>query len=116
MSRFSDASHIRDAISASALSLMLDGFMVIFCGFILCRINFSLFIISLLTLTLYGAIIFCFLKPLKSINQTVMENNAEVTSYLKESIDGVETIKSFGAENLAKEKIKQKFLKMLKNI
>ncbi|MDO5558622.1 MAG: peptidase domain-containing ABC transporter [Oscillospiraceae bacterium] len=102
MSRFNDTNKIRDAVSSAALSLILDTIMAVSCGFILYFINRELFIITVLIMLIYAVIVFAFKNPIKSVNHEIMEQNAKVTSYLKESIDGIETIKSFQYENEAK--------------
>ncbi len=114
MSRFNDASSIKDAISSATLSLMLDTLMVILCVFILYALNPILFFITLFTVIAYAIVVICFLNPIKNINEKLMEENAEVTSYLKESVDGIETVKAFGAENIIKEKTASKFTKFVK--
>ncbi len=114
MSRFNDASSIKDAISSATLSLMLDTLMVVLCVFILYALNPILFFITLFTVIAYAIVVICFLNPIKNINEKLMEENAEVTSYLKESVDGIETIKAFGAENIIKEKMASKFTKFVK--
>ncbi len=113
LSRFSDASAVRDAISGATLTLLLDSVMVIGCGIILYLENAILFYISLLIIILYTVIILCYRKPLENINREVMENNARVQSFLKESIDGVETLKSHQAETMAKNKNSKKFLRLI---
>ncbi|MBQ7045935.1 MAG: peptidase domain-containing ABC transporter [Clostridia bacterium] len=113
LSRFSDADAVREAVSGATLTLILDSFMVIACGVILFLENATLFYISLVVILLYAAIVLCYRKPLANINREVMENNAKVQSYLKESIDGIETLKSHKAENSAKSKNSFKFQKLI---
>lgn len=113
ISRFSDASTIRNAVSGATLTLLLDSFMVIFCGVILFLENKILFCISLIMIILYAIVVLCYRKPIKNINRDVMENNARVQSFLKESIDGVETVKAHQAEALTKEKNTSKFMRFI---
>lgn len=116
LSRFSDAASIRDAVSGATLTLILDSIMVIGCGVILYIENSKLFYISLVIVLLYSAIILLYKNPLKNINREVMENNARVQSYLKESIDGVETIKAYTAEASAKTKNSSKFRRLINSV
>lgn len=109
MSRFADASSVRDAVSGATLSLMLDTIMVAVCICLLLSINRNLFLVTIITILLYAFVVICFLKPIKNTNEKAMEKNAEVTSYFKESIDGIETIKAFGAENNVKSKTASKY-------
>lgn len=113
ISRFSDASTIRDAVSGATLTLLLDSLMVIACGIILYMENQVLFYISLVIVGLYALIVLCYRKPIEYINRNVMDHNARVQSYLKESIDGIETVKAHQAENTAKEKNRTKFHRLI---
>lgn len=116
LSRFSDASAIRDAISGATLTLMLDTLMVIAAGVILFMENSTMFLVSVIILVLYAIIVLCFRKPIKTANRTAMENDAVLQSYFKESIDGVETIKAAGAEQDVKNNTTGKFNKFINSI
>lgn len=116
LSRFSDADAVREAVSGATLTLVLDSFMVIACSVILYMENTLLFYISLIMIALYAIIIFCYKKPLESINCEVMENNARVQSYLKESIDGIETVKANRIEDYAKIKNGSKFNHLINSV
>ncbi|AKL94341.1 ABC-type bacteriocin/lantibiotic exporter [Clostridium aceticum] len=72
--------------------------------------------IAVIMLILYGTLMAVFNKPIKEINQKEMENNAQLTSYLVESSNGIETIKAFNAERQAKTETELKFIKLLKTI
>lgn len=103
LSRFNDASKIREAMSSASLTLFLDTIMVLFCGMVLLCINRVLFAISSFIILVYALIILAFRKKISEVNRVAMNNNAELTSYLKESIEGIETIKAFGYEKNARE-------------
>lgn len=113
MSRFSDTSSIREAISGTILTLIIDSFMAVFFGTYLCFISPALFFITMIIMLCYAIIVFAFRKPIKRINQVSMESDAQMTSYLKESIDGIETIKSFGNESTVYRKTKRLYEKMI---
>lgn len=116
LSRFSDADSIRDAVSGATLTLILDSIMVIGCGVILYMENSTLFYISFVVILLYAIIILMYKKPLENVNREAMEDNARVQSYLKESIDGIETLKVHTAESSAKDKNNSKFTKLIGSI
>jgi len=116
MSRFSDAVKIRDAISSVLFSASMDSIMVIFGSIILYKISSKLFIWILLLSATYIIIIFIYKNRIRSIEQKIMESNSQMTSYLKESIDGIETIKSFRSEEKVKLKTKDTFSIMIKYI
>lgn len=116
LSRFSDASAIRDAISGATLTIMLDTVMVIAAGVILYMENSAMFLVSVIIIALYAIIVLCFRKPIKTANRVVMENDAVLQSYFKESIDGVETIKAACAEQTVKDNTTGKFNKFINSI
>lgn len=113
LSRFNDATHIRDAISAATLSLFLDLFMLIVCGILLCSLSIELLVPTFGIMVAYAVVVKCFVRPTKNINEQLMEENTSVVSFLKESIDGIETIKSFCAEHLANNKLQEKWGKFV---
>lgn len=110
MSRFADASRVRDALSNAILTLMLDSVMVILGCYLMIKQSWMLFLVTLGVILIYSLIIVLFKKPIRNINQDVMVSNAIVSSYLKESIDGIETVKSFNAEKAVQASIKSKFI------
>lgn len=116
VSRFTDASKIRDAISSATLTIMIDSLMAVFGGAVLFSQNHSLFFIALLVVALYGVIVLAFSKPVKKINEKQMENNAQVTSYLVETLNGIETVKAFHAEDKAQAKTDKLFVKLLRSV
>lgn len=113
LSRFSDISSIRNAISEATITLCLDSIMVLACGFILFFKSKIMFAVALVMVLLYLVMVILYRKPIKSVNQLVMEKNAIVQSYLKESIDGIATVKSINAENAVKGKSRQKILEFM---
>ncbi|WP_295166299.1 peptidase domain-containing ABC transporter [Ruminococcus sp.] len=116
LSRFSDASAIRDAISGATLTLLLDTLMVVAAGVILCLENSTMFLVSVIIIVLYAIIVLCFRKPIETANRTVMEDDAVLQSYFKESIDGVETIKAACAEQDVKNNTTSKFSKFINSV
>lgn len=112
-SRINDAAKIRDALSNVTLTLMIDVVMVIACGVILYRTSPTLFLISVMVFVIYIFVSVIYIRPLDKINRIIMENDAQFSSYLKESIDGMETIKVSQAENLVKGKMTRFFEKCI---
>lgn len=109
LSRFSDSTTIRQAISGATLTLMLDSVMAIAGGFILCMENQRLFFVSVLMVVLYAIIVALYRKPVERSNRRLMEDNARLQSYFKESIDGMETVKAACAETQVKKVTSDKF-------
>ncbi len=114
ISRFMDAGKIRDAISGATLTIMIDTLMAIGGGIILYSYNASLFGSAVIMLIIYGVLVFVFNKPIREINRKQMEENSQLTSYLIESLNGIETVKAFNAERDSKYKTEFLFVKLLK--
>ena len=103
LSRFSDTSVIRNAISGAAVTLIMDSLMVFVGGILLFNNNRLLFLIAFIMILLYAALVCAYRKPLERSNRKLMGDNAKIQSYIKQSIDGVETIKAADAEDQVKE-------------
>lgn len=98
ISRFNDASSIRNIVSEASLTIMMDTIMAVVGAVVLFNSNILLFSISVVMLILYGIIVFVYNKPIKKINRETMEMNSKVTSQFVETINGIETIKTFNRE------------------
>jgi len=106
ISRFSDA---------TVLSLMLDVIMSVVGGIIVYFQNQYLFFISVVLLLLYTIIVFSFKGILKKVNREVLENNSQMTSLVIQSINGIETIKTYNLEKRIQDETEFKYLKVLKS-
>ncbi|MFC3039470.1 peptide cleavage/export ABC transporter [Virgibacillus xinjiangensis] len=114
MSRFLDANKIIDALASATLSMILDIGMVIIIGIVLAVQNMTLFLITLCTLPFYIIAILSFVKFYEKANEQEMVASAQLNSSMIESINGVETIKSYHAEERIYNKVDEKFVKLLK--
>ena len=113
LSRYSDASAVRNAISTATLTLILDTLMAAGCAIILYLQNPTLFLIAAIIVVIYSCVILINRKRINRSNRRFMEQNACVQSFMKESIDGIETIKSTNSEQQMKDKITSKFYSFL---
>lgn len=116
ISRFNDASNIRQAISGVALTMMIDVFMVLIGGGILYSQSPSLFALTIIPLVLYGIIVYSFKRNIEKANRETMEKNSKLTSYLIESLNGIETIKAFNSEREVNLETEKRFIKFIKAI
>ena len=116
ISRFQDASSIRDAISNATLTVMIDTIMCFAGGLILFFKNKVLFGIAAFMVLLYAILVFAFNKPYKKANEKQMEDNAQLTSYLVESLNGIQTVKAFNGEQTVQTETEFKFIRLLKSI
>lgn len=109
ISRFNDAGKVQEALSQVTLTLMIDVVMVVFCGFTLYRQSPELFGIIAVILVLYVVISALYIRPLDKRNRQLMLENAQLNSYLKESLDGIQTIKAFNAGSAVKARTRELF-------
>ena len=116
ISRFTDASKVRDAISGATLTIMIDTLMALAGAIILYMQNATLFAIAFIIVVLYGIIVITFNKQYKKLNEKQMEDNAQLTSYLVESLNGIQTVKAYNAERKANRETETKFVKLLKSV
>lgn len=116
ISRFTDAGKVRDAISGATLTIMIDTLMALIGGVILCSQNPRLFLVTVVMVILYAVIVAVFRERYRKLNEAVMENNALLTSYIVESLNGIQTVKAYNAERKVKNETEFKFVKLLKSI
>ena len=107
ISRFQNANEIKEAISSATLTLMLDSLMAIVFGVVLFLINKTLFFITIITVLIYAIVMFFFKSPIRFVNHEIMEKDAQVTSYLKETVDGVDVIRASNSGQLVKSRLKE---------
>lgn len=116
ISRFNDAGKVRDAISGATLTIMIDTLMAIAGAVILYMQNARMFAITVIIVVLYGIIVACFNKWYEKLNRKQMEDNAQLTSYMVESLNGIQTVKAYNAERKANRDTEIKFVKLLRSI
>ncbi|PAF36732.1 bacteriocin ABC transporter ATP-binding protein [Terribacillus saccharophilus] len=115
LARFTDASKVIDAIVSASLSSVLDILMLIIVGVVLYIQNSSLFFITLCLIPLYIINVWLFIKPYEDINNKEMENNAQLTSKIVETLRSIETIKAYNAEDSMSNETEKRFVRLLKS-
>lgn len=113
MSRFGDASSVCEDISNVILTILIDGTLMICYGLFLFILSPILFFIVFVSSMLYVITVLSFKNKIKSNQLEIMGENAEINSYLKESIDGIKTIKQFDIEKNVINKFYKKFLGLI---
>ncbi|EJQ46557.1 bacteriocin ABC transporter ATP-binding protein [Bacillus wiedmannii] len=113
ISRFQDAAKIREALATTTLTVMIDTIMVIAGSILLYTQSSTLFFITALHVPIYILIIWMFQSSYEKINRQEMESNAELTSYIVESLNGISTIKSYNAEKEAEFQTEKRLISLL---
>ena len=108
LSRLGDLDKIKQTLSNAALSGVMDAVMLIVSGPILLGINAKLFGISIATVLIVALISMIFARIYRSYYSKVMSQNADVQSYLYESLNGVATVKALNAEEIVNNEYEKK--------
>ena len=116
ISRFNDAGKIRNAISGATLTIMIDTLMAIAGALILYVQNAKLFFIAFIIVILYFVIVKAFNGWYERLNRKQMEDSSRLTSYMVESLNGIQTVKAFNAETGVKLETEIRFVRLLKSI
>jgi len=116
ISRLGDAVKIRELISGSTLTLLVDTATMIAAFGLLCFYSLKLASLSLLILPLLALAVYLINRPLKHAQRATMEEAANLQSHLVESLTGVATLKAFGAETAAGDKAERRIVRLLKNL
>jgi len=111
LSRLDDLDKIKQTISSAALSGIMDLVMLVVSGPILWNINGTLFSISIVTVLAVSIVSILFAKIYRSYYSKIMSQNADVQSYLFESLNGVATVKALNAEDVVHEEYEKKKMK-----
>lgn len=116
ISRLMDASKVREAISSAALTIMIDIIMIFIGGAILFSQSKILFAVTCAIIPFYIAIVWSFHSIFERINRQEMENNAEFTSHVVESVTGIETVKAFTAEKHVELENEKRFSNFIRSV
>lgn len=106
LSRFTDIQEIREAVSGAAIIVIFDTLLFLGGALLMFAISRLLFIMVIFVSILYAIIFVIFRPSISKINNSIMSANAKTVSDLKESLEGVETIKLNQTEEFFSSKIK----------
>lgn len=108
LSRLGDLDKIKQTLSNAALSGVMDAVMLLVSGPILLGISGRLFGISIATVLIVSVVSMIFAKVYRSYYSKTMSQNADVQSYLYESLNGVATVKALNAEQIVNDEYEKK--------
>ena len=112
--RYSDAGTIKSVLTSIAMSVVMDIVMAVGTGFVLFRMNSSLFSITLFTTVLSLLLVIIFKQPYKRINEETMQQSAVLNSQMIESLRGIETVKCNANEDRELETLEREYIKSMK--
>jgi HlyB family type I secretion system ABC transporter len=98
LSRVTDAAKVREAISGTTLTAVVDGALVVLMLVVLWLYDWPLALVATLFVPLLLAATAAHHPAAKQMSRQAMEHSAGLSAHLVEDISGVETVKAFGAE------------------
>jgi ATP-binding cassette, subfamily C, bacteriocin exporter len=113
ISRVNDAVKIRHFINNIAIDMMVNILIVTITLLVMISYSLKIGLIVFISIPFYIILYKIYNKINKSTIRKTMEDSAELESGLVESLNGVDTIKYFAAENKFTNRIDQKFVKLL---
>lgn len=116
VSRINDAFKIRSFINDIGISLLVNVLIVFFSFSLMFVFSWKLALIMLIVIPLYTIIYIITNKLNKKYERKVMEDSAELSSQMVESLNSVKTIKQFGMEDFANLKTETRFITLLQSV
>lgn len=108
ITRLNDALILVDMTSNVIVTSIIDLLLIVFSGFLLSRINYKLFCISLIPIVIYILISYFFFKNTYRYNKKVMQSHSNFNSFFLEILNNIEDIKSLNKEKFFNETSKFK--------
>ena len=116
ISRLGDAVKVRELVSGTTLSLLVDASTMVAAFALLFFYSSKLALISISLLPVLGMIVVLVNRPLKKAQRKTMETAALLHSHLVESLTGIPTLKAACAEDSATAKAEQKITGLLRSL
>jgi subfamily B ATP-binding cassette protein HlyB/CyaB len=98
ISRLNENSKIRDLLTGTSLSVILDFLSLIVYLSLMFYYNWKLTLVTLLLIPLFTILTFVFTPMMKKISKETFQAGAESQSYIVESISGINTVKAMAVE------------------
>jgi ATP-binding cassette subfamily B protein len=116
LSRVNDASKVREAISGTTTTAVVDGVLVAVLVVVLWLYDAPLAIMATAFLPVLLFAIISHHPAAKRRSREAMEKSSGLAAHLVEDISGVETIKAFGAERLRSEEGEARLVGMIQSV
>lgn len=110
LSRINDAATVRDAVSSTTLSLIIDSFMILMGGAVLVKTGGILLFVAIAPIVLSSVIVYLLSKSFQRQIKYRAILEVEKNGCMYESINGIATIKALSTENETFERVEEKIL------
>lgn len=112
--RFQDAFTVKDILTNTALTLIIDVLLTLISTIILLVMSPKLFLVLLIITILSILLVFAYKGVYKKLNKEAREKNAILNSSIIDSLKGISTIKANASEDKTLEKIDSQYTSALK--
>jgi ATP-binding cassette subfamily B protein len=116
LSRVNDAAKVREAISGTTLTAVVDGTLVIILLVVLWLYDVPLALVATAFVPLLVASAVVHHPAAKRRSQAAMERAARLSAHLVEDVSGVETVKAYGAERLRAEEGETRLVGLVQSV
>ena len=113
ISRFNENSKIRDLLTGTSLSVVLDILTLIVYLSLMFYYNGKLALLALLFIPLFSTLPLFFTPIMKKVSRESFQAGADTQSYIVESISGISTVKALAVEKPVRWKWEEKLQKMM---
>jgi ATP-binding cassette subfamily B protein len=115
LTRFSDAIRVREAISGTTLTAVVDGTLVVLLLVFLWLCDVPLALVATAFVPLLVLSVVAHHPAVQAEFRVTMETHAQLSAHLAEDIAGVETIKAFGAARARAEEGEQRLVRFVQS-
>jgi ATP-binding cassette subfamily B protein len=98
LSRVNDAAKVREAISGTTLTVVVDGTLVVLMLAVLWIYDLRLALVATAFVPVLVASVMAHHPAARRLSRETMESAAKLSAHMVEDVSGVETVKAFGAE------------------
>jgi ATP-binding cassette subfamily B protein len=116
LSRFNDAVKVREAVSGTTLTAVVDGTLVVLMLGVLFLYDLPLALVATAFIPLLVASTLIHHPTAKRLARQAMENNGQLSAHLVENVSGVETVKAFGAERARAEEGEARLVDVVQDV
>jgi ATP-binding cassette subfamily B protein len=116
LSRVNDAAKVREAISGTTLTAVVDGTLVVLLVIVLWLYDLPLALVATAFVPLLLASTLVHHPAAKRLSTQAMESAAQLSSHLVEDVSGVETVKAFGAERARTEEGETRLVGLIQGV
>ncbi len=116
ISRLQDATKIREAISGTALTVVVDAVMVVISVVVLWFYDFPLAAVATAFVPVLFISVLLHLPRAKRLSRKAMEEQAQFSAHMVEGISGVDTIKSYSMERQRTHQSEDRLVKVIQSV